>query len=161
FLSAVGCAVTTLWEGFVFFRFLGGIAVGASSVAGPMYISEISPPSIRGRLAGMFQLNIVAGILVAYLTNYLLSGVEDEGSWRYMMGIMAIPAVVFYGLLWLIPESPRWLASKGRAIEATQVFLRLGEPDAERKASDVAAASDAGTKAESLFNGKYNKPIRS
>lgn len=159
FLSAVGCAATTFWEGFVFFRFLGGIAVGASSVVGPMYISEISPASARGRLAGMFQLNIVAGILAAYLTNYLLSGVGGEGSWRYMLGIMAVPAVVFYGLLWWIPESPRWLASKGRVVEATQVFSRLGEPDAEKKANDVAATAETGAAVESLFNGKYNKPI--
>src|SRR3546814_7650438 len=70
---------------------------------------------------------IVAGILVAYLTNYLLAGAGGEDAWRYMLGIMAVPAVVFYGLLWLIPESPRWLASKGRATEAADVFLRLGE----------------------------------
>ena len=159
FLSAIGCAVTTVWEGFVFFRFLGGIAVGASSVVGPMYISEISPAAVRGRLAGMFQLNIVAGILVAYLTNYLLAGTGGEDAWRYMLGIMAVPAAVFYGLLWLIPESPRWLASKGRAVEATHVFLQLGEPDAAEKANVVAATGDGGSRAESLFNGKYNKPI--
>src|SRR5690606_31856025 len=83
-LSAIGCAVVSSWLIFVLFRFLGGIAVGASSVVGPMYISEIAPAKIRGRLAGMFQLNIVAGILVAYLTNYLLAGYGGDESWRYM-----------------------------------------------------------------------------
>ncbi|WP_257666300.1 sugar porter family MFS transporter [Parapedobacter tibetensis] len=159
FLSAIGCAVTTIWEGFIFFRFIGGIAVGASSVVGPMYISEISPAAIRGRLAGMFQLNIVAGILIAYLTNFLLAGFGGEDAWRYMLGIMAIPAMVFYGLLWWIPESPRWLASKGRAVDAGRVFIRLGETNALEKANDVVATSGAGAGKESLFNGKYNKPI--
>lgn len=159
FLSAVGCAVTSLWEGFVFFRFLGGIAVGASSVVGPMYISEISPASARGRLAGAFQLNIVAGILAAYLTNYLLSGAGGTDSWRYMLGIMAVPAVVFYGLLWWIPESPRWLAVKGRTAEAGRVFNQLGDTDAEGKAGDLAATAEVEAAKERLFNGKYNKPI--
>ena len=158
-LSAIGCAATTIWEGFIFFRFLGGIAVGASSVVGPMYISEISPAAVRGRLAGMFQLNIVAGILAAYLTNYLVSGFGEADSWRYMLGIMAVPAIVFYGLLWWIPESPRWLAGNGRMAEATRVFLRLGEPDAQEKAAGVVAIGGSKIRKESLFDGKYNKPI--
>lgn len=151
FLSAVGCAVAEQWMGFVFFRFVGGIAVGASSVVGPMYISEIAPSSSRGRLAGMFQLNIVAGILVAYLTNYLLSGLDN--SWRYMLGIMALPSVLFYGLLWFIPESPRWLLAKGQTAAARQIFDRLGDPGAMERAQ-----ANTG-KTESLFSGKYNKPI--
>ena len=159
FLSAIGCAITTVWEGFVLFRFFGGIAVGASSVVGPMYISEISPALVRGRLAAMFQLNIVGGILIAYLTNYLLASMGGDGSWRYMLGAMAVPAAVFYGLLWSIPESPRWLAGKGRTADAAAVFSRLGEADAARMANEVAAAAKSETVAEGLFNGKYNKPI--
>src|SRR5689334_9728998 len=93
-LSAIGCASSSIWLLFVTFRFLGGIAVGASSVVGPMYISEIAPAKIRGRLAGSFQVNIVAGILVAYLTNYLLAGIGDN-AWRWMLGIMAVPAAMF------------------------------------------------------------------
>lgn len=154
FLSALGCALTDQWAGFVFFRFLGGIAVGASSVVGPMYISEIAPSSSRGRLAGMFQLNIVAGILIAYLTNYLLSGLDN--SWRYMLGIMVIPAAVFYVLLWFIPESPRWLVGKGRIDEARKTFHKLGDDEALERAIQ---ASNAVGKQESLFNGRYNKPI--
>jgi MFS family permease len=92
--SAAGCALSSGWLLFVTFRFLGGIAVGASSVVGPMYISEISPAHLRGRLAGSFQVNIVAGIFVAYITNYLFaSGGED--SWRWMLGIMMVPAGIF------------------------------------------------------------------
>lgn len=154
FFSALGCAVTNQWLGFVFFRFLGGIAVGASSVVGPMYISEIAPSSSRGRLAGMFQLNIVAGILIAYLTNYLLSGLDN--SWRYMLGIMVVPSVLFYILLWFIPESPRWLVSKGKLEEAKKTFEKLGDEGALERALQANASVG---KRESLFNGKYNKPI--
>src|SRR5690606_4124024 len=106
-----------------------------------------------------FQLNIVAGILAAYLTNYLLSGAGGTDSWRYMLGIMAVPAVVFYGLLWWIPESPRWLAVKGRTAEAGRVFNQLGDTDAEGKAGDLAATAEVEAAKERLFNGKYNKPI--
>lgn len=154
FLSAVGCALTNQWLGFVTFRFLGGIAVGASSVVGPMYISEISPSSSRGRLAGMFQLNIVAGILIAFLTNYLLSGLDN--SWRYMLGIMTVPSVIFYLLLWFIPESPRWLVNQGKADEAKLIFDKIGDPNALQRAVE---ANQSSSKRESLFNGKYNKPI--
>jgi sugar porter (SP) family MFS transporter len=157
-LSAVGCAVAQQWLLFVIFRFLGGIAVGASSVVGPMYIAEISPAKSRGRLAGMFQLNIVGGILIAYLTNYLLSGSGGDDSWRYMLGIMALPAVVFFILLQFIPESPRWLVLNGKDREAEAVFERLGEPGAAILIKEEHALAAAGVK-ERLFNGKYNKPI--
>lgn len=157
-LSAVGCAVAQQWLLFVIFRFFGGIAVGASSVVGPMYIAEISPAKSRGRLAGMFQLNIVGGILVAYLTNYLLSGSGGDDSWRYMLGIMALPAVVFFILLQFIPESPRWLVLNGKDKEAEAVFERLGEPGAAILIKEEHALASAGVK-ERLFNGKYNKPI--
>lgn len=156
--SAIGCAVVSQWILFVFFRFLGGIAVGASSVVGPMYIAEISPAKNRGRLAGMFQLNIVGGILIAYLTNYFISGIAGDDSWRYMLGVMAIPAILFFILLQFIPESPRWLAVKGRDEEATAVFLRLGEGGAVQLIKEEHMLASSGIK-ESLFNGKYNKPI--
>lgn len=157
-LSAIGCAVAQQWLLFVIFRFLGGIAVGASSVVGPMYIAEISPAKSRGRLAGMFQLNIVGGILIAYLTNYLLSGLGGDDSWRYMLGIMALPAVAFFMLLQFIPESPRWLVLNGKDAEAEAVFERLGEPGAAMLIKEEHALAVGGVK-ERLFNGKYNKPI--
>ncbi|QNL49330.1 sugar porter family MFS transporter [Olivibacter sp. SDN3] len=156
--SAIGCALVSQWLLFVIFRFLGGIAVGASSVVGPMYIAEISPARNRGRLAGMFQLNIVGGILIAYLTNYIISGIGGDESWRYMLGIMAVPAILFFALLQLIPESPRWLAINGKDKEAAAIFLRLGEQRAIELIKEEHTLASSGIK-ENLFNGKYNKPI--
>lgn len=156
-LSAVGCAFTPIWFLFITFRFIGGIAVGASSVVGPMYISEIAPAGIRGRLAGSFQVNIVLGILMAFLTNFLLSGIGED-SWRWMLGIMVIPAAIFALLLRTIPESPRWLVLNGRDEEARKIFERTGEHDAVALIKEEHELSKQGIK-ESLFNGKFNKPI--
>lgn len=156
-LSAIGCAFTPVWSLFILFRFIGGVAVGASSVVGPMYISEIAPASIRGRLAGSFQVNIVTGILVAYLVNYLLSGIGED-SWRYMLGVMVVPAALFAILLRSIPESPRWLVLNNRDAEALKVFERTGETDALALIKEEHELSKQGTK-ESLFNGKFNKPV--
>lgn len=156
-LSAVGCAVTPVWALFILFRFIGGLAVGASSVVGPMYISEVAPAKIRGRLAGSFQLMIVAGIFVAYLTNFFFVDFGDTG-WRWMLGIMIIPAALFAVLLRFIPESPRWLILNNRDEEARAVFARTGEPNAAAIIREEHELSKSGVK-ESLFNGKYNKPI--
>src|SRR4051812_17712814 len=128
-LSAIGCALTPIWLLFVSFRFIGGLAVGASSVVGPMYISEVSPAHVRGRLAASFQLMIVTGIFVAYLTNFLFINL-GENSWRWMLGIMVVPAGLFALLLRSIPESPRWLVLNRRDEEAKAVFEKTGEPDA-------------------------------
>ncbi len=155
--SAIGCASTSIWLLFIVFRFIGGLAVGASSVVGPMYISEIAPAKIRGRLAGSFQLMIVTGIFVAYLTNFLFVGMGDA-AWRWMLGIMVIPAGLFAILLRVIPESPRWLVLNNRDEEAKAVFLKTGEPDAVALIREEHELSKKGIK-EHLFNGKYNKPI--
>jgi sugar porter (SP) family MFS transporter len=156
-LSAIGCAATSVWLLFVSFRFIGGLAVGASSVVGPMYISEISPARIRGRLAGSFQVMIVTGIFVAYLTNFLFIDFGDTG-WRWMLGIMVVPAALFAILLRFIPESPRWLVLNNRDEEAKAVFAKTGVTDATALIREEHQLSRDGTK-ESLFNGKYNKPI--
>jgi sugar porter (SP) family MFS transporter len=156
-LSAIGCALTSVWVLFILFRFIGGIAVGASSVVGPMYISEISPAKIRGRLAGSFQVNIVIGILMAFLMNYILSGIGDD-SWRWMLGVMVVPAALFAILLRTIPESPRWLVLNNRETEAVAVFTKTGEHDALRLIKEEQALLVPG-KTESLFSGKFNKPI--
>ena len=156
-LSAIGCASSSVWLLFVTFRFIGGVAVGASSVVGPMYIAEISPAPIRGRLAGLFQLNIVAGIFVAYLTNFLFIGMGED-SWRWMLGIMIIPAGLFALLVRTIPESPRWLVLNNRDEEAKIVFAKTGEHDAHILIKEEHELSKNGIK-ESLFNGKYGKPI--
>jgi sugar porter (SP) family MFS transporter len=156
-LSAIGCAFTSVWEMFVSFRFIGGLAVGASSVVGPMYISELAPPEQRGRLAGSFQLMIVSGIFVAYLTNFLFAGVGVT-SWRWMLGIMVVPAALFALLLRTIPESPRWLVLNGRDDEAKKVFEKTGENDSIDLIKEEHELSKNGIK-ERLFQAKYKKPI--
>lgn len=156
-LSAIGCAVASEWLLFVIFRIVGGLAVGASSVVGPMYISEVSPAHLRGRLAGSFQLMIVSGIFIAYLTNFLFAGMGEE-SWRWMLGIMVIPALIFVVLLRFIPESPRWLVLNNRAAEAERIFAKTGENNAVELVRKEQERQGDGLK-ESLFNGKYNKPI--
>jgi sugar porter (SP) family MFS transporter len=155
--SAIGSALTPAWILFVVFRMIGGLAVGASSVVGPMYISEIAPAHIRGRLAGSFQLNIVAGIFIAYISNYLFAG-GGENSWRWMLGIMVVPSALFAILLRSIPESPRWLVLNNRDDEAREIFAKTGEHDAVALIKEEHELSKKGIK-ESLFNGKYGKPI--
>src|SRR6185369_12364499 len=107
------------WNSLVFFRFIGGLGIGGSSVLGPMYIAEIAPAKWRGRLVGFFQFNVVAGILLAYFSNYLI-GLMNTGDleWRWKLGISALPAVLFLIALFGIPRSPRWLVKKGRIDEA-------------------------------------------
>jgi sugar porter (SP) family MFS transporter len=162
-LSAIGCGTAPAWILFISFRFIGGIAVGASSVVGPMYISEIAPAHLRGRLAGSFQLNIVAGIFVAFLTNFLFVSIGED-SWRWMLGIMVIPAALFWILLRTIPESPRWLILNHRDQEAVPVMKRIGEENTEKAIADIKASVDPGNKRseeenEKLFQPKYRKPI--
>jgi sugar porter (SP) family MFS transporter len=163
-ISALGCSLTPTWILFIIFRLVGGIAVGASSVVGPMYISEISPAPVRGRLTGMFQLNIVIGILVAFLTNFLFQQI-GAGSWRWMVGIMVVPAGLFAILLRIIPESPRWLILNNRDEEAAAVFARTGEPDARSVINEEHALLSGVNKVvehtpdENLFSRKFRKPI--
>jgi MFS transporter, SP family, xylose:H+ symportor len=157
-LSAIGCASSSIWILFISFRFIGGIAVGASSVVGPMYIAEISPARLRGRLVGSFQLNIVIGIFLAYLSNYFLLISIGSDSWRWMLGIMAIPAALFYILVRQIPESPRWLVLNNRDEEAKQILTKIGEPNVNAEIAEIHSLAHEGTK-ESLFSKKFRKPI--
>ncbi|WP_153796762.1 sugar porter family MFS transporter [Foetidibacter luteolus] len=155
-VAAIGCASISAWILFVLFRFLGGIAVGASSVVGPMYISEISPAKLRGRLAGSFQLNIVGGIFIAYLTNFLFAGIGED-SWRWMLGVMIVPSVLFWVLLRTIPESPRWLVLNNRDAEAIPVMQKLQE---ENVASAIQSIRESVKQhKENLFQKRYSKPI--
>jgi sugar porter (SP) family MFS transporter len=156
-VSAIGCALTGKWILFVISRFIGGLAVGASSVVGPMYIAEIAPAPMRGRLAGSFQLNIVFGIFVAYTSNFLFLGLGDD-SWRWMLGVMVLPAALFAILLRTIPESPRWLVLNNRDEEARKIFERTGDTEAMNNIMEEHTLAAGGTK-ESLFNGRYRKPI--
>ncbi|HUB60981.1 MAG TPA: sugar porter family MFS transporter [Puia sp.] len=156
-IAALGCALTSLWGFFIFFRIIGGLAVGASSVIAPMYISEISPAGLRGRLAGSFQVMIVTGIVAAFLTNYLFSQLQLADAWRWMLGVMVVPAVIFSLLLFGIPESPRWLILGNQESAAIPILKRLGETDF----SGVAASIRESVKEhqEKLFQRRYAKPI--
>ncbi|MEO5603029.1 MAG: sugar porter family MFS transporter [Cyclobacteriaceae bacterium] len=159
-LTSLVTALTDSWLLFVMFRFLGGIGVGASSVVGPMYISEISPAHKRGRLVALFQFNIVSGILIAFLSNYLLFGISDE-AWRWMLGIQAFPALIFFVMVFFIPESPRWLVKNEQNAEAEKVLSAIGEVNVPQALRNIQESlhSAVGSVKESLFNGQYNKPI--
>jgi sugar porter (SP) family MFS transporter len=159
-ITSLVTALTPSWLPFVIFRFLGGVGVGASSVVGPMYISEISPAHRRGRLVALFQFNVVTGILLAFLSNYLLFGVSED-SWRWMLGVQAFPALVYFVMVFFVPESPRWLMKNNQRQEAERVLTAIGEPnvpEASKRISD-SLQTEVGEKKESLFNGQYNKPI--
>jgi sugar porter (SP) family MFS transporter len=161
-LSAFGCALAWNWYALIFFRFIGGLGIGGSSVLGPMYIAEIAPAKLRGRLVGLFQLNIVGGILVAYLSNYLI-GLAGFGlnEWRWMLGVSGAPALLFFAMLFLIPRSPRWLASKSRVDEARTVLQQIGEPDPEGELQDIVKSIDVehGHGTDRLFQAKYKVPL--
>ncbi len=161
-LSAAGCAFAWDWYSLVFFRFIGGLAIGGSSVLGPMYIAEIAPAKLRGRLVGFFQFNVVAGILVAYLSNYLIGRADFGASeWRWMLGVSGIPALFFFVMLFTIPRSPRWLVQKSRLPEARSVHVLIGEENPDRELSDIVHSIDVehGHGQEPLFQWKYRYPI--
>lgn len=158
-VTSLGTALTDSWELFVVFRFLGGIGVGASSVIGPMYISEISPAEKRGRLVALFQFNVVSGILIAFFSNYLLFGVADD-AWRWMLGVQALPSLLFFVMVFFVPESPRWLVRNRQPAEAEKVLAAIGERDPGKALRSIEDSLFAeGKVRESVFNGKYNKPV--
>lgn len=161
-LSALGCAFSFSWVSLLFFRFLGGIAVGGVSVVGPMYIAEISPAKYRGRLVGMFQFNVVLGILMAYFSNYLvgLLGLGDV-EWRWKLGVMAIPSILFFTTLFFIPRSPRWLVKMGLIDEAREVLNLTGEEFVEKEIDEILESieSEKFTGKEILFSKKFSYPI--
>jgi sugar porter (SP) family MFS transporter len=157
-VSSVGCSLTPIWFLFIMFRFIGGIAVGASSVVGPMYISEVAPAHVRGRLAGSFQLMIVGGIFIAYLTNFLFINLGAD-SWRWMLGIMVVPAALFAILLRTIPESPRWLVLNRRDEEAKTIFAKTGEPNAMGVIQLEHQLEHYGLKEKLFMGNTYRKPI--
>ena len=161
FVSAIGCGFAWNWTALVVFRVIGGVAIGGSSVLGPMYIAEIAPAKYRGRLVGLFQFNVVFGILLAYFSNYLM-GILNLGAaeWRWKLGIAALPAAFFLVMLFGIPRSPRWLAKKRRIDEAREVLRITGEENYEQELQDIVASIDADHSAgDSLFSGKYGFPI--
>jgi MFS transporter, SP family, arabinose:H+ symporter len=137
-ISAVGCGFAwDVWS-FILARFIGGIGIGISTVAAPLYISEIAPPAFRGRLAGMFQFNIVIGIIVAFLSNYLLRDV-GENSWRWMLVVAVFPSIIYTVCCVCIPESPRWLLCRKRDREAGIAVLKMIQPEATRSQLEAEA----------------------
>src|ERR1700744_4322766 len=140
-LSAAGCAFAWNWDSFLVFRFIGGLGIGASSVLGPVYIAELSPAKWRGRFVALFQFNVVFGIMLAYMSNYAIRSMHLGGAeWRWQVGVAGIPAVAFLIMLFGIPRSPRWSASRDRIDEALEVLRLMGDPNPEAELADIPAA---------------------
>src|SRR5229473_2048477 len=161
-LSALGCAFAWSWDTLLLARFLGGLGIGGSSVLGPVYIAELAPARIRGRLVGKFQINIVIGILLAYLSNFVIAR-QGLGAteWRWQFGVAALPAVLFLVMLFGIPQSPRWLVTKGRVEEAREVLQKMGAEDPENELQEIVNSVhlESLEKDEPLFSRKYRYPI--
>src|SRR5688572_13677617 len=162
-VSAIGSALAPDPYTFSFFRFLGGIGIGISSVAAPTYISEISTPSTRGRLVAMYQFNIVFGILIAFLSNYFLKGFDGANDWRWMLGVVAIPSLIYTAMVIAVPESPRWLITKKNdLISAKKILSRIGVTDVDKEISSILTANlheDGAGKTTQLFSFKYKKVL--
>ncbi|HEY9183881.1 MAG TPA: sugar porter family MFS transporter [Salegentibacter sp.] len=158
-LSAIGCALTSNWELFLLYRYLGGLGVGASSVIAPMYISEISPATHRGRLVGLFQFSIVFGILLAFISNYFLKTEIQNDAWRWMLGVEAVPALIFFLLTFFIPKSPRWMIIKGNDEEGLNILKQLGDLKAKETFDSIKNSLQQNVKKEKLFQSKYFRPI--
>jgi SP family arabinose:H+ symporter-like MFS transporter len=161
FVGALGCGLAWNWYALVVFRFLEGIAIGGSSVLGPMYIAEIAPAKWRGRLVGFFQFNVVFGIMLAYLSNFLL-GLPHLGAaeWRWKLGVSAVPAALFFWMLFGIPRSPRWLVKKRRIEEGRIVLKMMGDENYEKDLQDIIASIDLDHASQNvLFSRKYGFPI--
>lgn len=154
-VSAVGSALVSDPWSFAFFRFIGGLGVGASTIAAPAYVSEIAPAEKRGRLVAMYQFNIVFGILAAFLSNFMFANIGlGDTAWRWMIGIEALPALIYTVMVCTVPMSPRWLMMKGRFDEARAVLQKI---DPGRDVSDLIAAGkeEAEHNRESLWQPKY------
>jgi SP family arabinose:H+ symporter-like MFS transporter len=161
-ISAIGCAFAWNWEVLVIARFIGGLGIGGSSVLGPVYIAELAPAKWRGRLVGMFQINVVVGILLAYFSNYVI-GTFNLGAteWRWQLGVAAFPAILFLIMLFGIPRSSRWLVTQNRIDEARQVLQMMGNPDSEAELREIIDSIhlERSSKSEPLFSYKYRRPI--
>tara|TARA_R110002033_G_scaffold11633_1_gene36506 strand:+ start:84 stop:1433 length:1350 start_codon:yes stop_codon:yes gene_type:complete len=158
-ISAVGSAFANDPITFAVFRFIGGLGVGVSTIAAPAYISEVAPAKDRGKLVALYQFNIVFGILMAYLSNYLLNGIS-ENAWRWMVGVEAIPAIVYTLMVLGIPKSPRWLLMKNRKEEAILILkLVYTKEKLEQFLSDVETDSFTNISVENIFMKKYRFPL--
>ncbi|MBF12705.1 MAG: MFS transporter [Flavobacteriaceae bacterium] len=159
-VSAIGSALANDPISFAIFRFIGGLGVGASGIAVPAYISEIAPPKSRGRLVGLYQSSLVLGILLAFISNYLLSDI-GENSWRWMMGVEAFPAFLYTLLCFVIPKSPRWLITKGSLEEAKIIYNKIdSEGSFDKLVDEINKSSNNQNNNESIFDKKYRLPIK-
>lgn len=157
--SAIGSALANDVTSFILYRFIGGIGVGASSVVAPTYISEISPAKIRGRMTALFQFNVIFGIMMAFISNYLLRNMGGE-PWRWMLGVEGIPAVAYFLLLFLVPRSPRYLIKIGKIAEARSVLNKVESGDVEAEIDEIKSSLDKpGKNRVNLFSGRFSKPI--
>jgi MFS transporter, SP family, xylose:H+ symportor len=163
-IAALGCALAWNWYALLFFRWLGGVAVGGASVVCPMYITEIAPAKRRGLLVAVSQLNIVLGILLAYFSNFVVArllGADSPNTWRWMFGVMTAPAVAFLLTALMIPESPRWLVKQGRRPQAESVLARFGHEAPAQEAAEIAESLKAEMTGahQRLLQAKYLKPL--
>jgi sugar porter (SP) family MFS transporter len=161
-ISAVGCMLAWNWPSLLVFRFLGGLGIGASSVLGPVYITELAPAKWRGRMVGTFQINVVIGILLAYASNFGIRVLHlGSWEWRVQPGVAAVPAILFLALLFGIPRSPRWSVSKNRIDEALEVLKLMGDPAPEAELEDIQQAlrESHAVANEPVFQWKYRYPL--
>jgi SP family arabinose:H+ symporter-like MFS transporter len=161
-ISALGCAVSWNWPSLLAFRLIGGLGIGGSSVLGPVYIAELAPAKWRGRMVGLFQINVVAGILLAYLSNYLITLLHlGTLQWRWQLGVAGIPALLFLIMLYGIPRSSRWLVTQNKTDEALDVLKMMGSPDSEAELREIMDSihMERGMSAEPLFIPRYRLPI--
>jgi MFS transporter, SP family, arabinose:H+ symporter len=161
-LSALGCAFAWSWYALLAARFIGGLGIGGSSVLGPVYIAELAPAKIRGRLVGTFQINIVIGILLAYFSNYCIALMGlGPSEWRWQLGVAALPALLFLILLYGIPPSPRWLVTRKRVDEARAVLQSMGAENVEGELKEIADSIhlERMETSEPVFSWKYRVPI--
>ena len=161
-ISAVGCALAWNWPSLMVFRLIGGLGIGGSSVLGPVYIAELAPAQWRGRMVGLFQINVVVGILLAYLSNYLIS-LANLGllQWRWQLGVAGIPSLIFLIMLFRIPRSSRWLVTRNRTDEALAILKMMGSPNSEAELREIMDSihMERGMASESLFKREYRVPI--
>ncbi len=163
FVGAVGSGLAPNVATFIVARVIGGLGIGISTVVAPMYISEIAPPKHRGRLAGMFQFNIVFGILIAFVSNALLVGIGDN-AWRWMLGVAAFPSLIYAAFCFGLPESPRWLLSRKGDREAALKVLQRAQPEVSQEeiaaeANEIAAASTEQVSSGHFWTRRLRKPI--
>ena len=161
-VSAIGCAFAWNWPSLLAFRLIGGLGIGGSSVLGPVYIAELAPAKWRGRMVGLFQFNIVIGILLAYLSNYVITLLNLGAlQWRWQLGVAGIPSVLFLVMLYGIPRSSRWLVTQNKTDEALEVLQLMGSPDSEAELREIMESIhfDRSAATEPLFKRSYRLPI--